>query len=113
MIPMEPVNLNSMVTNPHGLTELDIMKGKSERQEKSSGSKPLAQSPSRGGCPGKGPYEIVDPGANVEELFSHHQPDFQKVSDAKPKQQLTSLPQLVIIEKINSKNLQLAGLHFL
>jgi len=48
MIPMKPVNLNTMVTNPHGLKDLDIMKGKSERQQKSSGSKPLAQSPSRG-----------------------------------------------------------------
>jgi len=81
MIPMQPVDL-SMVTNPHGLGELDIMKGKSERQEKSSGSKPLAQSPSRRGCPGKGPCQIVDPGANVKEIFSHHQPDFQKVTDA-------------------------------
>lgn len=110
---MEPVNLNSMVTNPHGLEELDIMKGKSERQEKSSGSKPLAQSPSRGGCPGKGRCEIVDPGANVEEIFSHHQPDFQKASDADPKYQLASLLELVIIEKRNNENFQLAGLHFL
>lgn len=47
---MEPVNLNSRVTNPHRLKKLDIMKGKSERQQKSSGSKPLAQSPSKGGC---------------------------------------------------------------
>ena len=49
MIPMEPVNLNSIVTNPHGLKKLDIVKGKSERQQNSSGSKPLAQSPSGGG----------------------------------------------------------------
>jgi hypothetical protein len=49
----------------------------------------------------------------MEKIISHHQPDFQKVSDPKPKQQLTSWPELVIIEKINSKNLQLAGLHFL
>jgi len=48
MIPMEPVDLNSMVTNPHGLKELDIMKGKSERRQKSSGSKPLAK-PVEGG----------------------------------------------------------------
>ena len=87
MIPMQPVNLNSMVTNPHRLKELDIMKGKSERQQKSSGSKPLAQSPSRGGCPGKGPCEIVDPRANVEEKFQHQSADFQKARDADLKQQ--------------------------
>ena len=44
---MEPVDLDSMVTNPHGLKEY-IMKGKSERQQKSSGSKPLAKA-RRGG----------------------------------------------------------------
>jgi hypothetical protein len=59
-----------MVMNPHHLKELDIMKGKSERQQKSSGSNPPAQSPSRGECPGKVPCEIVDPGANVEEKIS-------------------------------------------
>lgn len=45
---MEPVDLNSMVTNPHDLKDHDIVKGKSARQQKSSGSQPLAQSPWRG-----------------------------------------------------------------
>jgi hypothetical protein len=88
MIPMEPVDLNSMVTNPHGLKELDIKEN--PRDDRSFLDRNHWPSPSRGGYPGKGPCEIVDPGANVEEIFSHHQPDSQKVSDADSKQQLTS-----------------------
>jgi len=79
---MEPVNLNSMVTNPHGLKELDIMKGKSERQQKSWGSKTPAHSPLTGGCLGKGQCHSVDPGANVEQISNPDQPDFQKARDA-------------------------------
>lgn len=44
MIPMEPVDLNSMVTNPHGLKDLD----KPDRQQNSTGSKTPAQSPLTG-----------------------------------------------------------------
>ena len=34
----------------------------------------------RGVCPGKGHREIVDPGANVEEIFNRHHPNSQKQS---------------------------------
>ncbi len=34
--------------------------------------------PIKGGCPGKGPGEIVDPGANAEEIFDWRQPNFSK-----------------------------------
>ena len=87
---MEPVDLKSTLTNPHSLKELDIMKAKSERQQNSAGSKPPAQSLLTGGCPAKGQSHCVDPGANVKEKFQDQPPDFQKVTDATPKQlQLT------------------------
>jgi len=114
MIPMEPVNLNSMVTNPHRLGELDIMKAKSERQQKSSGSNPPAQSPSRGGCPGKGSCEIVDPGANGEDKFQHQSPEFQKARDANPKQRRVACSlQPTEKTKTNGEKQPTAGLHSL
>lgn len=76
---MEPVNLNSRVTNPHRLKELDIMKGKSERQQKSSGSKPLAQSPSKGGCVQvRVPARSLILGQMWKKNFSINQPIFKK-----------------------------------
>jgi hypothetical protein len=111
---MEPVNLNSMVTNPHRLKELDIMKRKSERPQNSAGSYPLAQSPSRGGCLGKGPCQIVDPGAIVEEKFQHQSPDFQKARDTHLKQQrLTRSHEPREKNNINREKLHPAGLHSL
>jgi hypothetical protein len=35
----------------------------------------------KGGCPGKGQSEIVDPGANMEEIFDRQRPEFHKQSD--------------------------------
>jgi hypothetical protein len=114
MIPIEPVNLNRLVTKPHRLKELDIMKGKSARQQKSCGSKPLAQGLSRGGCPGKGPCQIVDPGAIVEEKSQHQSADFQKARDADLKQQrLTRSHEPTEKNKINREKLPTAGLHSL
>ncbi len=90
------------------------MKGKSERQRNSTGSKPMAQHPVMGGCPGKGQSHCVDPGANVEEVFKPDHPDFQKASDAKPKQQrLPCSHQRTEKTKINREKLPMAGLHFL
>jgi len=114
MIPIEPVNLNSMVTNPHRLKELDIMKTKSERPQNSAGSYPLAQSPSRGGCLGKGPCEIVDPGAIVEEKSQHQSLDFQKARDANPKQQRVACShQRTEKTQTNDEKLPTARLHLL
>ena len=56
------------------------MKGKPDKQQNFTGLKTLAQSPSRGGCPGQGRCRSVDPGANVEEIFNHPKPDFQKTT---------------------------------
>ena len=39
------------------------------------------QHPSKGGCPGKGRGEIVDPGAYTEAVLHNQQPDFHKTSD--------------------------------
>jgi hypothetical protein len=47
MIPMEPVDLNSMVTNPHGLKELDIKEN--PRDDRSFLDRNHWPSPSRGG----------------------------------------------------------------
>lgn len=39
------------------------------------------QQPMEGGCPGKGPHGIVDPGAFMEEIFDRQRPEFQKACD--------------------------------
>ena len=44
-------------------------------EQQNTGHKPV-----EGGCPGKGHREIVDPGANVEEIFNRHHPNSQKQS---------------------------------
>ena len=55
------------------------MKGKSERQQKSSGSKPLAQSPSKGGCVQvRVPARSLILGQMWKKNFSIHQPIFKK-----------------------------------
>jgi len=87
MIPMDSIDLNSVLINPPNIEKLDTVKGKSERQRNAAGSKPMAQHPLTGGCPGKGRCHCVDPGAIVEEKFYHQSPDFQKERDANPKQQ--------------------------
>ena len=80
------------------------------------------QQPVEGGCLGKGRSEIVDPGAYTEESFDRQHPDFQKASDADPKQGLTSMIAIAsftkhwpyLIDKMRDKNsacLLIAGLH--
>jgi hypothetical protein len=65
-------------------------------------------------CPGQGPCEIVDPGANVEEKFQHQSADFQKARNANPKQQRVACPhQRTEKTKTNGEKLPTAGLHFL
>jgi hypothetical protein len=50
----------------------------------------------------------------VEEKFRDQSPDFQKATDANPKQQrLASSHQRTAKTKINREKLQNAGLHFL
>ena len=102
--------------------ELDIMKRKTKETIKADWRENTGQRPSRGGCPGKGRSEIVDPGAYTEEVFDRQQPDFQKASDADPKQGLTSMIATAsftkhwpyLIDKMHDKNptcLLIAGLH--
>ena len=99
---------------PMKLIDLDILKGKSRRQQNSWRPQPRAHGPLTGGCPGKGRCHCVDPGAIVEEIFKPDQPDFQKATDAKPKQQpLLCSHQRTEQTKINRENLQNAGFHFL
>ena len=62
----------------------------------------------------KGRCHCVGPGAFVEEKLQLQLPDFQKTTDAKPKQQLLlGSHQLTEITKINSEKLPTARLHSL
>jgi hypothetical protein len=76
MSPLDQVNNKSTLPK-----ELDIMKRKTRETTKASWMENTGQHPSRGGCPGKGQSEIVDPGAYTEEIFDRQQPDLQKASD--------------------------------
>jgi putative transposase len=65
------------------LEELNAIKRKTRERRKaywadrSNGS----QQPIKGGCPGKGRGEIVDPGAYKEEIFDRQQTNFEKAND--------------------------------
>jgi len=75
-IPDDQVNSKTMLPK-----ELDIMKRKTPATTKAHWMENTGQHPSRGGCPGKGQSEIVDPGAYTEEIFDRQLPNFQKASD--------------------------------
>jgi hypothetical protein len=111
---MDSMDLNSVPIHSPSIEKLDTVKTKSERPQNSTGSKPTAQHPLRGGCLGKGHSHCVDPGAIVEEKFQHQSPDFQKARDANPKQQrLTRSHEPTEKNKINREKLHPAGLHSL
>lgn len=76
MTPVDQVNNKTML-----LKELDIMKRKTPKTTNAYWMENAGQHPSRGGCPGKGRSEIVDPGPYTEEIFDRQQPDFQKASN--------------------------------
>lgn len=114
MIPMDSMDLNSVPINSPSIEKLDTVKTKSVRPQDSTASKLLTQSPSGGGCPGKGPCEIVDPGATVEESFKPDQPDFQKARDADLKQQrLACSHQRTQKTKTHGETIYPPGLHSL
>ena len=78
----ERVVRNTPEMIPMNLIDLDIVKGKSRRQQNSWRPQPRAHGPLSGGCRGKGRCHCVDPGAIVEEIVKPYQPDFQKATDA-------------------------------
>jgi hypothetical protein len=98
MILVDQVNNKTMP-----LTELDIMKRKTRETTKAYWMENTGQHPSRGGCPGKGQSEIVDPGAYTEEILDRQQPDFQKASDQDPNR-LPSSFDLISLKKGTVKN---------
>ena len=79
MVPVDQVKNKTMLPK-----ELDIMKRKTRETTKAYWMENNWPHPSRGGCPGKGQSEIVDPGAYTEEVFDRQQPDFQKARDQDP-----------------------------
>jgi len=114
MIPLDSIDLNTVLINPPCFEKLDTVNGKFKRQQNSTEAKPKAHCPLTGECPGKGRRRCVDPGAIVEEKFQLQLPDFQKTTDAKPKQQLLlGSHQLTETTKLNSEKLPTAGLHSL
>jgi hypothetical protein len=78
MIPMDWIDLNTVLINPPCFEKLDTGNGKFKRQQNSTEAKPKAHCPLTGGCPGKGRCHCVGPGAFVEENFQLQLPDFQK-----------------------------------
>jgi hypothetical protein len=114
MIPMEPVNLNSVPIDPPSIEKLDTVKRNSARPQNSTASKSTAQHPLMGGCLVKGHSHCVDPGAIVEEKFHHQSLDFQKARDADLNQQrLTRSHEPTEKNKINREKLHPPGLHSL
>ena len=114
MIPMDWIDLNTVLIDPPYFEKLDTGNGKFKRQQNSTEAKPKAHYPLTRECLGKGRCRCVDPGAFVEEKSQHQSPDFQKPTDAKPKQQLLlGSHQLTQITKINSEKLPTPGLHSL
>jgi hypothetical protein len=57
------------------------MKRKTRETTKAYWMGNTGQHPSKGGCPGKGRGEIVDPGAYTQAVLHNQQPDFHKTSD--------------------------------
>jgi hypothetical protein len=78
MIPLDSIDLNTVLINPPCFEKLDTVNGKFKRQQNSTEAKPKAHCPLTGECPGKGRCHCVDPGAFVEEKFSFNYPIFKK-----------------------------------
>ena len=111
---MDWIDLNTVLINPPCFEKLDTGNGKFKRQQNSTEAKPKAHYPLTGGCPGKGQCHCVGPGAFVEEKLQLQLPDFQKTTDAQPKQQLLlGSHQLTETTKTNSEKLPTARLHSL
>jgi hypothetical protein len=114
MIPMDSIDLDSVLINHPFIEKLDTVQTKSARPQNSTGSKSTVQHRLTGGCLGKGHCHCVDPGAIVEEKFHHPSTHFQKAKDAKPKQpRLPCSHQRTQKTKTNREKLPTAGLHSL
>jgi hypothetical protein len=90
------VNNKSMLLQT--LAEL-IHRSREKRKAYWTGRSSGGQQPIRGGCPGKGHEEIVDPGANTEEIFDRRQPNFQKANDEGQKITTHLLSRFCLIRK--------------
>ena len=87
MIPMDSMDLDSVLINPPSIEKLDTVKANTQSHQNSWELKSPPPNPSTGGCLGKGPCHCVDPGAIVEETFNPGLPDLHKERDADLKQQ--------------------------
>jgi hypothetical protein len=67
-----------------------------EKHQNSWASKSTAQQPLAGGCPGQGQSHCVEPGANGGEIFQDQTTDFQKATDANPKNNSDSLVHIIV-----------------
>jgi putative transposase len=69
------------------LEELNAIKRKTRERRKAywADRSNASQQPIKGGCPGKGRGEIVDPGAYKEEIFDRQQTNFEKANDESQK----------------------------
>ena len=78
-----PAHVHELNNKSALLKELTELKRRSRERRKAywADRSNRSQQPIQGGCPGKGPDEIVDPGANMEEIFDRQRPEFQKSRD--------------------------------
>ncbi len=78
-----PAHVHEVNNKSRLLEELNELKRRSRERRKAygAGRSNGSRQPIEGGCPGKGPGEIVDPGADMEEIFSDDSQIFQKASD--------------------------------
>jgi hypothetical protein len=113
----DPVGLDGSQQRAHQLAEHRETRHGENKIRKTTGLYCIEitdPKPIGGGCPGKGPGQIVDPGATVEESFKPDQPDFHKARDADLKQQrLTYAHEPTEKNKINCEKLYPPGLHSL
>jgi transposase InsO family protein len=72
-----PAHVHQLNNKSVLLEELNDIKKKTRDRRKAywAEKQKVSQQPVEGGCPGKGQCEIVDPGANVQAVLQHQQPD--------------------------------------
>jgi hypothetical protein len=78
-----PARVHEINNKSQLLEELKELKRRTREKRKAYWTErsTAGQQPTKGGCPGKGQDEIVDPGAYKEEIFDRQQPNFQKAND--------------------------------
>jgi len=74
-----PAHVHEQNNKSRLLAELKEIKRQTREKRKAywEHNRNLGSTPIEGGCPGKGRPEIVDPGANTEEIFQHQPRDFR------------------------------------